>query len=375
MYGFVTHRLRRLDLLAALAAFVFLNTPGSAQVLIQKDQPDLNITPQERKDVIDGLLKRLNENYIFPDKARAMEQAIRARQEKKEYDGITSAKEFADTLSKQLQEVCHDKHLHLVYSHDPHPRKMTPDPAMKRRMHAQMEKMNFGFEKVERLEGNIGYLELRGFMDAEAAGPTAAAAMSLLAHTDALIIDLRQNGGGTPGMVALLCSYFFDGPPRHLNDFHFRRASGEEIQQWWTLPYVPGQRYVDKAVYILTSKRTFSAAEEFTYDLQAQKRATVVGEATGGGAHPIRGQPLTDHFGVIIPTGQAINPVTKSNWEGTGVKADIQVPASEALKTAHLTALKKLLDKKDIDPMQKHELEEAIQRVTSREKRVVSGER
>ena len=374
MFAFVTHRLRRL-VLAALAAFVLLNTPGSAQVLIQRDQPDLSITPQERKAVIDGLLKRLNENYIFPDKARAMEQAIRARQEKKEYDGITSAKQFADTLSRHLQEVCHDKHLHLVYSHDPQPRKMTIDPAMRRRMHAQMERMNFGFEKVERLQGNIGYLELRGFMDAEAAGPMAAAAMSLLAHTDALIIDLRQNGGGTPSMVALLCSYFFDGPPQHLNDLHFRRASGEEIQQWWTLPYVPGQRYVDKAVYILTSKRTFSAAEEFTYDLQAQKRATVVGEATGGGAHPVRGQILTDHFGVMIPMGQAINPVTKSNWEGTGVKPDIQVPASKALKTAYLTALKKLLDKKDIDPMQKHELEEAIQRVTSGAKQLPSGKR
>src|SRR6202008_2878752 len=103
-----------------------------------------------------------------------------------------------------------------------------------------------------------------------------------------------------------------DGPPKHLNSLHWRRPGGEKIQQWWTLPYVPGKKYVGKDVYVLTSKRTFSAAEEFTYNLQTQKRATIVGETTGGGAHPTRGFPVTEHFGVGVPNARSINPVTKT---------------------------------------------------------------
>src|SRR5262249_37311884 len=195
------------------------------------------------------------------------------------------------------------------------------------------------------------------------AGETAAAAMSFLANTDALIIDVRKNGGGSPGMVALVCSYLFDGRPRHLNSLAWRKSGGEEVQQWWRLPYVPGKRYIDKDVYVLTSKRTFSAAEEFTYNLQTQKRATIVGEATGGGAHPGGPQPINDHFAVWIPSGRAVNPITKTNWEGTGVKPDIEVPADQALKTAHLTALKKALESKETDEMLKGQLKSTINKL------------
>lgn len=195
------------------------------------------------------MLKKLNENYIFPDKARQMEEAIRARQENKEYDSITSARTLAETLTKHLQEVSHDKHLRIIYHREPLPKpRETPSPEERQQMRVRMGKNNFGFEKVERLEGNIGYLDLRGFLEAEAAGDTAAAAMSFLANTDALIIDVRKNGGGSPGMVALLCSYLFDGSPRHLNSLHWRRSGGEEIQQWWTLPYVSGKKYIGKEV-------------------------------------------------------------------------------------------------------------------------------
>lgn len=146
-----------------------------------------------------------------------------------------------------------------------------------------MKKDNYGFEKVERLSGNIGYLKLTGFADAERGGDTVAGAMAFLANTDALIIDLRENHGGTPEMVDLLASYFFSGDRSvHLNDLSWRKEGTREhdVQQWWTLPYVPGRRYVNKEVYILTSHNTPSAAEEFTYDLKALKRVTVVGETT-----------------------------------------------------------------------------------------------
>jgi hypothetical protein len=361
-------RNRRIDLLALatlLIAAIGLFSPrvSEGQVFLKKDQPDLMITAKQRDEVIDGLLKRLGEAYIFPEKAQEMEKAIRARQDKKEYEDITSARVLTETLTRHLQEVSHDKHLRVLFSHDPLPKPSSPSAADRQRMRAMMSKNNFGFEKVERLPGNIGYLDLRGFMDADAAGETAAAAMTFLANTDGLIIDLRQNGGGSPGMVALLCSYLFDGRPRHLNSLEWRRAGGNEIQQWWTLPHVAGKRYVEKDVYILTSKRTFSAAEEFTYNLQALKRAIIVGETTGGGAHPGGTQPINDHFAVWVPSGRAVNPTTKTNWEGTGVKPDLDVPAEQALKTAHLTALKKEMNKKDLEPRLMEQLRKIIDQV------------
>ena len=199
---------------------------------------------------------------------------------------------------------------------------------------------NFGFEKAERLEGNVGYLELRMFMPAELGGETAAAAMNLLANTDALIIDVRKNGGGEPSMVALVSSYLFGPEPVHLNDLYFR--PDDSTHQWWTLPHVPGLRYEGKPVYVLTSKRTFSAAEEFTYNLKCLKRATIVGETTGGGAHPGGIEKVHEHFGVFVPSGRAINPITKTNWEGTGVAPDVPVAADRALPTAHLAALRQI---------------------------------
>jgi retinol-binding protein 3 len=356
---------RRVVPLAALATVVALlaHGDGSGQVLIKKDQPDFPVTPEQRREVLDGLLKQLNDHYVFPDQARAMEKALRARQEKKEYDDITSAKALAEALTKHLHEVSRDKHLRVIYSYSPLPKPRPPSPEERQKMRTMMSKANFGFEKVERLEGNVGYLELRGFTDADAAGETAAAAMTFLANTDALIIDVRKNGGGSPGMVALLCSYFFDGRPRHLNSLAWRKSGGEEVQQWWTLPYVPGKRYVGKDVYVLTSARTFSAAEEFTYNLQAQKRATIVGETTGGGAHPGGPQPINDHFAVWVPTGRAINPVTKTNWEGTGIKPDVAVPADQALKTAHLAALQKQLQSNGTDAALKGQLKSIIERL------------
>ena len=158
-------------------------------------------------------------------------------------------------------------------------------------------------------------------------------------------------------MVAFLCSYFFEGPPVHLNDLYWR--SSNSTQQWWTLSYVPGKRYVNKDVYLLTSSGTFSAAEEFTNNLKTQKRATIVGETTGGGANPGGMERLSDHFGAFVPGGRAINPVTLTNWEGTGVAPDIAVPADQALTAAYRTALGKL-GEKSRGPMIDRETREAL---------------
>ena len=354
-----------------LAGLLAIPRPAPAQVFIRKDQPDATIDAKVRAEVIAGILKHLDEAYVYPETARTMAAALRELEDKKAFDGITSAKAFAKELTERLQAVSKDKHLRVDYSYDPLPPEppkpgKRPDPERGERMRSRGGWINYGFEKVERLEGNIGYLDLRGFFPAEYGGETAAAALGFLANTDALIIDLRRNGGGSPSMVALLCSYLFDGEPVHLNDLYFR--PDDSTHQWWTLPYVPGKRYAGKPVYVLTSKRTFSAAEEFTYNLKCLKRATIVGETTGGGAHPGGGRRINDHFAMFVPSGRAINPITKTNWEGTGVAPDIDVPADLALKTAHLAALETIaaaLDDraKKADPMRAEQIARAVEAV------------
>ena len=275
-----------------------------------------------------------------------MRQAIEARMERNEYAAVGTGQELAQKLTAYLQEVSKDKHLRVLC----HAKKLPlptkgdkPAPQDLERMRQRAMTANGGYRRVERLPGNVGYLRVEGFMPLHVAAEPAAAAMNFLARTDALLIDLRWNGGGDPQGVALLCSYFFDEKPVHLNSLYWRK--GERTEEFRTFQEVAGKRYLGKDVYLLTSHRTFSAAEEFAYDLQSQKRVTIVGETTGGGAHPGGMVPVGEHFLVFIPSGRAINPITKTNWEGTGVKPDVEVAADKALETAHQLAIQKLLEK------------------------------
>lgn len=346
--------------LVILAAIAMGASKAAAQG--QPNDQDLTIDAAGRTAVIEGVLKRLNDLYVFPEVAKKMEAAIRERMQNKEYDQITSSAALARALTDHLQAVSKDKHLRVGFRFEPLPAEgqmREPSPEEIERYRAMMSANNFGFEKVERLPGNVGYLDLRGFVPAEFGGETVVAAMNFLANTDALIIDLRRNGGGSPAMVALISSYLFDSEPVHLNDLYWRE--GDSTHQWWTLPYVPGKRYgAKKEVYVLTSNRTFSAAEEFTYNLKNLKRATIVGATTGGGAHPGGERRVNDHFVVWVPSGRAINPISKTNWEGTGVKPDLEVPADHALKTAHIDALKKIADR-TTDQRRKQQLTSVIE--------------
>jgi hypothetical protein len=356
----------------ALALVVLLSSANTApaQTPYKPEQPDLTINAAARSEVIEAAIKTLDA-YVFPDVAKQIQADIRTQLKNREYDSITSATKLAQTLTSQIQAVSHDKHLNVFYSHELLPatdeqgEPSTPEAREKLRQSDAWQ--NFGFQKIERLDGNIGYLDLRGFLPPKDAGDVAISAMNFLSNTKALIIDLRQNGGGDPDMIALISTYLFGSQLVHLNDLYWREpnASGkyrERVEQHWTLPYVPGQRYLSKDVYVLTSKNTFSAAEEFTYNLKQLKRATIIGEATGGGANPGRFQRFNDHFGMFVATGRAVNPITKTNWEGTGVQPDVKVSAELALKTAHLAAMQKVLAK-TTEPEFVDELKKAIKNI------------
>lgn len=297
---------------------------------------NLKIGAATRARVVDGAVSKLNEYYVFPETAKKMAEAVQARLKSGAYDTITGADDFATALTDDLRAVSHDKHLGVSFSPQVLPKmdpgaNPTPDPAAVGRRKTQLQRNNCAFEKVERLPSNVGYLKFNGFMDPEICGPTVAAAMNFLAHVDALIIDLRGNGGGDPKMVAYISSHLF-AEPTHLNDLYNRKE--DKTTEYWTLRDVPGARLADKPVFVLTAKRTFSGAEEFAYNLKNLKRATIIGETTGEGAHPVSGHRIDDHFTIGVPFARAINPISKTNWEGTGVEPDIKVPASEALDVA-----------------------------------------
>ena len=315
--------------------FVFALT---ATVLGQSPTPAA-VEKSERDSVIEALATKLTAGYVLPEGVGRIIQALRSADSAGEYDGKAPT-EFADAIGRTLRSASHDKHFAVFY--DPAP---TVSPQAATLSVEQRERLNFGFGKLERLRGNVGYLELVNFSDfRQQSADTASALLSTLANFDAIVLDLRRNGGGNDPMMAYIASYFFDPPPVHLNDLYWRDTN--ETSQFWTSAFVPGQRSARQPLYILTSASTFSSAEDFSYSLQNLKRALVVGETTSGGAHSSRGpQRLTQSFTAIIPVGRSVNPTTKTNWEGTGVTPDIKTSADASLGVAHLHALRTLLEK------------------------------
>ena len=304
----------------------------------------MKIDAATRARVIDGAVARLNEFYVFPETAKKMGEAVQARLKGGGYDAITDGDDFASKLTEDLRAVSQDKHLGVNFSAQVIPNREPganppPDPAtLEQRRTQVLRRNNCAFEKVEWLPSNIGYLKFNGFAGPELCGPTVTIAMNFLANVDALIIDLRSNGGGSPEMVAYICSYLF-AERTHLNDLYNRKE--DKTTEYWTRD-VPGPRLTKQPVFVLTSKRTFSGAEEFTYNLKNLKRATIIGETTGGGAHPVSGHRIDDHFSIGVPFARAINPISKTNWEETGVEPDIKVPASEALEVAKKMAAEQI---------------------------------
>lgn len=302
------------------------------------------IDQSDHAAIIQNLLELLKTHYLFPDIAEGISAHLQSCLAEGAYAQITDGELFAKTLTGHLQEINQDKHLCVFWRPEELPEHVSPpheNPAIVAEWHQRASLDNYGLYKLERLAGNVGYLDIRAFYPPEWGGDTAAAAMNFLANTSALIIDVRKNGGGHPRMVAFICSYLFGEEPVLLNSFYLRT---EELpQQSWTMPYVPGKRFGDKPIYVLTSKDTFSGGEEFCYNLKTRQRATLIGEATGGGAHLVEIHRLHAHFEALISKGRPVNPITGTNWEGSGVLPDIPVAQEQAFQVAYRMALQSII--------------------------------
>jgi hypothetical protein len=321
-------------ILAALCLPLLANTQADTVNPLTKDVKTSTITE---------LIKEMKSTYFFTDLSPKVEQDLTARKTAGEYDSITDPQEFAKKLTADMNAICHDAHLRVRYSKNILPTRAKNEEPSAAEIKAEKRwgtLMNGGFMKAERLDGNVGYINLEGFIQREQFEKPAQAAMAFVANTDALILDLRHNGGGDPDSVRYLCSYFFD-KKTHLNDLEMR---GQGTQQFWTVK-VPGPSFANKPIYVLTSKRTGSGAEECAYDIQSLHRGPIIGESTWGGANPGGMVRLNDHFCVFIPQGRAVNPYTHANWEGAGVQPDVKIAADDALHAAQLMAVKDLLAK------------------------------
>lgn len=301
------------SILAAVAAL----TPAQAGVLLAKAETAFH-------------------DYVFPNVAARAVAMLKSNARR--YEAISDPGAFVAAVNVDLMAVTHDKHVRVYFPIDP---AMLGTSQSTDAMHLEQQELNYGFRTVQRLPGNVGYIDFRLFSGDPSAATVIAASMGFIANTDALIIDLRSNHGGDPRAAQMLEGYLF-ASQQQITSFMVRdpkTGTVSETQQF-TAPMIAGPLYVDKPVYLLTSSHTFSCAEQFTYDLHNLKRVTIVGETTGGAANPGGFESLGDDFAIFIPTGRAYSPVTKTNWEGTGIAPDVAVPAPQALQTAYVTALK-----------------------------------
>lgn len=306
--------------------------------IASKVSAQTKLSKEFKKSSIQKLEKLINENYIFEDVAKKTSEHLEKQLQKGFFDQFNNIDSFARALTNEVQFINKDRHMQI--------RAMTSNTtktiASPEKFSADaieyingMREENAGFKDAKKLDGNIGYFEIQGFAPLNEGVPIADAYMKLLNSSDAIIIDLRNNGGGEPAMVQYLCSYFFN---KHLllNTLYYR--VGNKTEEYWTLDKVNGEKLPEVPLFILSSDRSFSGAEEFCYDMQTQKRATLVGETTGGGANPGDVMTINEELKMFMPTGKAINPITGTNWEGVGVVPEVKTNAEEAYDKAVILA-------------------------------------
>ena len=312
------------------AAIALQMTAAAAQVPV--------IDARVRRDVMNELASQLESHYVIESTAKELADLVRAKEKSNAYKNIKTGPELARALTEDLAAVAQDKHLHVYYSFTPLPKNLAGAPP--KELFDEMRKLNAFMPKVEILDGNVGYIRVNGVPPVDIARRAVAAAFAFVHETDALIIDNRGNGGGDPNTVALYMSYLSDGPPHVVNTFRWRE--GSRVEEFKTTDLGELSYSAKKPVFVLTSRMTFSGGEELSYDLQVSKRAVVVGEVTGGGANPGGPVSLGHQFGMNMPSGQAINPITATSWEGKGVQPDVPVPSAAALMKAQALAIDRL---------------------------------
>ncbi len=317
-------------MLKPIALVLALTFIAAAPACAQPPNPAPALGPIDgtaRAAAVTAAAKALRDRYVFPDVAEKAALKIEANLASGAYDGLGDPVVFADRLTNDLAEVAHDKHMRVSVAGGP------PPPILAKMGRPPLSE--FGVVRADRLPGGVGYIEISGFPPPEVFNPAATRAMAALAGSKAIIVDVRRNGGGSPDSVAYLASFFFDdAKPRHLNDLIWRNAGTKTFRtQTFYTTHTP-TKFIGVPVYLLTSEFTFSGGEEFSYDMQTQKRAVLVGDVTGGGANPGGVQPIGPGLMIFMPAGRAQNPITKTSWEGRGVAPEIVVPHEDALRVA-----------------------------------------
>jgi len=299
-----------------------------------------------RAAIIDSITAVIDSVYVLGQPAARIVAELKRASAAGEYDTITDPALLAQRLYEDCQRVNHDGHfrIYALPPLDPSTAAAGQDesPADVQRRKRIFKADNYGFNKAAILPGGIGYLRFDTFAHGDEAFMAAAAAMNFISNSNAVIFDLRYNGGGSASMIRFICGYLF-ADETHLVNWDIR-AENKTVQSY-SPDFVPGRRITNQPVYVLTSEDTFSAAEEFTFDLKNLERATIVGDTTGGGGHT-GGEYVFDfdkfRIGIRVPHGRAYNPLNNEGWEGVGVIPNIPVPAEQALETAHAEALRKL---------------------------------
>ena len=341
----------RLSINFLLIAFVLACSSPIYCQTVAADKPPI-VDAQLRQTLVENIIRELHAKYIVPDKTKELDSYLRTKLTNGGYNKIENVTEFASALTTDLRTSAKDLHLFVVY-----------DPTLERALLAtpatpsvdlqelpptaqglaELRASNYNFRKLEIMRGNVGYLELRSFVDLNYSKETAVATMSFLANTDAVIIDLRNNPGGFINLEVFLASYFYGVDPVELLSRYHRE--GDVTVREWTLREVPGKRLQYADLYILTSRETGSAGEGFSFILQQRKRATIIGEKTSGAGFGNKEVSIGHGFVFYISTFRQFDPRTGRGWQDVGVAPDVDVPAKQALNVAHLEAVKKLAEK------------------------------
>lgn len=312
---------------------------------------------QRNKQIIE-IADKINEYYIFEDVANLLSKKLKSEIELKTFDNLTD-KEFAKSLSSYLTQYGNDLHFNVLYRPSPKEEEKTiNEKELLEKYDSINRQWNYGFEKVTRLDGNIGYIEYTGFPEGnKSAQQILDATMNFVSNTNALIIDLRNNRGGDGKMVELFLSYFFDKKIK-LGDSYTRYNN--KTTKSYTMQKVNGKKYLNKPVYILVNNNTISAAEALAYNLQQNKIAKIIGDKTYGAANPVKVFFIGNKYHLFIPISIEKNSITNTNWEHIGIDADIKISSEKALIKAQIIALENLLKSNTKTELTENEIREKI---------------